>query len=290
VGGVRLVGERRPETPAEADGTAGLFVALGKMVKFLRERKGLTQKEFGELVGYGPDAVSSMERGVRTLRPEVLIKADELLDAGGLLKEVLPEVEEAMAKTRTRHPEWYRSYAGLEAEAVELHFYANHGVPGLLQTEDYARAVFARRRPLLDEETIERRVADRLSRQQVFERWPSPMVSYVLEEIVLDRPIGGRRVHPDQLRHLLRVGGMRNIEIQVMPSGLEEHPNMDGAFNLLTPKGHGQVAYTEVQGYPRLITDSEEVRKIADRYGIMRAMALSPSESRKLIEQKLEEL
>lgn len=244
------MGERRPETPAEADGTAGLFVALGKMVKFLRERKGLTQKEFGELVGYGPDAVSSMERGVRTLRPEVLIKADELLDAGGLLKEVLPEVEEAMAKTRTRHPEWYRSYAGLEAEAVELHFYANHGVPGLLQTEDYARAVFAKRRPLLDEETIEKRVADRLSRQQVFERWPSPMVSYVLEEIVLDRPIGGRRVHPDQLRHLLRVGGMRNIEIQVMPSGLEDHPNMDGAFNLLTPKGHGQVAYTEVQGHP----------------------------------------
>ncbi|MFF0081212.1 helix-turn-helix domain-containing protein [Streptomyces canus] len=284
------MGERRPETPAEADGTAGLFVALGKMVKLLRERKGLTQKEFGELVGYGPDAVSSMERGVRTLRPEVLIKADELLDAGGLLKEVLPEVEEAMAKTRTRHPEWYRSYAGLEAEAVELHFYANHGVPGLLQTEDYARAVFAKRRPLLDEETIEKRVADRLSRQQVFERWPSPMVSYVLEEIVLDRPIGGRRVHPDQLRHLLRVGGMRNIEIQVMPSRLEEHPNMDGAFNLLTPKGHGQVAYTEVQGCPRLITDSEEVRKIADRYGIMRAMALSPSESRKLIEQKLEEL
>lgn len=282
--------ERRPETPAEADGTAGLFVALGKMVKLLRERKGLTQKEFGELVGYGPDAVSSMERGVRTLRPEVLIKADELLDAGGLLKEVLPEVEEAMTKTRTRHPEWYRSYAGLEAEAVELHFYANHGVPGLLQTEDYARAVFAKRRPLLDEETIEKRVADRLSRQQVFERWPSPMVSYVLEEVLLDRPIGGRRVHPDQLRHLLRIGGMRNIEIQVMPSGLEEHPNMDGAFNLLTPKGHGQVAYTEVQGYPRLITDSEEVRRIADRYGIMRAMALSPSESRKLIEQKLEEL
>lgn len=282
--------ERRPDTPAEGDGTAGLFVALGKMVKLLRERKGLTQKEFGELVGYGPDAVSAMERGVRTLRPEVLLKADELLDAGGLLKEVLPEVEQAMAKSRTRHPEWYRDYAGLEAEAVELHFYANHGVPGLLQTEDYARAVFSKRRPLLDEETIEKRVTDRLSRQLVFERWPSPMVSYVLEEIVLDRPIGGRRVHVEQLRHLLRVGGRRNIEIQVMPSALDEHPNMDGAFNLLTPKGHGQVGYTEVQGYPRLITDSEEVRKIADRYGIMRAMALAPSESRKLIEQKLEEL
>lgn len=57
------MGERRPETPAEAEGATGLFVALGKMLRFLRERKGLTQTEFGELVGYGPDAISAMERG-----------------------------------------------------------------------------------------------------------------------------------------------------------------------------------------------------------------------------------
>ncbi|MET9912704.1 helix-turn-helix transcriptional regulator [Streptomyces sp. NPDC006476] len=282
--------ERRPETPAEAEGTTGLFTALGKMLRLLRERRGLTQKEFGELVSYGPDQISAMERGVRTPQPDFLEKADELLDAGGLLREVIPDVREAMAKARTRHPEWYRSYAALEAEAVELHFYANHGVPGLLQTEEYALAVFTKRRPFLDEETIEKRVADRLSRQQVFERRPAPIVSYVLEEIVLDRPIGGRGVHADQLRRLLRVGEMRNVEIQVMPTALEEHPNMDGAFNLLTPKKHAQVAYTEVQGFPRLITDQEEVRKIVDRYGILRAMALSPSESRALIQKKLEEL
>ncbi|MGW7296539.1 Scr1 family TA system antitoxin-like transcriptional regulator, partial [Streptomyces sp. NPDC054829] len=78
--------------------------------------------------------------------------------------------------------------------------------------------------------------------------------------------------------------------IQVMPTTMEEHPNLDSAFNLLTPKGHGQVAYTKTQGHPRLIVDPEEVRKIADRYGIMRAMALSPAETRKLIESKLEEL
>ena len=282
--------ERRAETPAEAEGTTELFSALGKMLKLLRERKGLTQKEFGQLVGYGPDQISAMERGVRTPRPEFLEAADELLDAGGLLKEVLPDVERAMSKSRTRHPEWYRSYAALEAEAVELHFYANHAVHGLLQTDDHARAVFSKRRPFLDEETVERRVADRLSRQQVFERRPAPIVSYVVEEVVLDRPIGGRRVHADQLRRMLHVGQMQNVEIQVMPTAVEEHPNLGSAFNLLTPPRHGQVAYTEAQGYPRLITDPEEVRKIADRYGIMRAMALSPSESRKLIEKKLEEL
>ncbi|MFF7977624.1 helix-turn-helix transcriptional regulator [Streptomyces sp. NPDC007901] len=282
--------ERRPETPAEADGTTGLITALGKMLKLLRERKGLTQKEFGATVGYGPDAISAMERGVRVPQPDMLVKADELLGAGGLLVAAIPELREAMKRARTRHPEWYRGYAVLEAEAVELHHYCNHAVHGLLQTEDHARAVFAKRRPFLDEETIERRVADRLSRQQLFEKWPSPAVSYVLEEAALDRPIGGPHVHKAQLERLLRVGAMRNVEIQVMPTRVEEHPCLGGAFNLLTPQRHPQVAYTEIQGFPRLITDAEEVRKIADRYGIMRAVALPPLETRALIERKLEEL
>ncbi|MGV9556385.1 helix-turn-helix domain-containing protein [Streptomyces sp. NPDC003522] len=282
--------ERRPETPAESDGTTGLFTALGKMLKRLRERKGLTQKDFGVLVGYGPDAISSMERGVRLIRPEVLEKADALLDARGMLADAIPEVREAMSRVRTRHPEWYRGYAALEAEAVELHFYANHAVHGLLQTPGHAHAVFAKRRPLLSEETIEQRVADRLTRQRLFERWPAPVISYVIEEVVLDRPIGGREVHREQLQRLLAVSVMRSVEIQVMPTRVEEHPNLGSAFNLLTPKKHTQVAYTEAQGYPRLITDPEEVRKIAERYGIMRAMALSPRETRTLIEKKLEEL
>ncbi|MFF4020094.1 helix-turn-helix domain-containing protein [Streptomyces sp. NPDC001843] len=267
-----------------------MFTTLGKQLKVLRERKGLTQKELGQLVAYGPDAISAMERGVRVTQPELLETADELLDAGGILRAAIPDVKEALKKARTRHPEWYRSYAALEAEAIELHFYANQGVPGLLQTEDYARAVFSRRRPLLDEETIEKRVADRLARQQVFDRWPAPVCSYVLEEVMLDRPIGGRDIHKEQLQRLLHIASLRNVEIQVMPSSAEEHPNMDGPFNLLTPRKHPQVAYTEIQGYPRLITDTEEVRKIADRYGIMRAMALTPTVSRALIEKKLGEL
>nr|WP_330293826.1 helix-turn-helix transcriptional regulator [Streptomyces sp. NBC_00576] len=282
--------DQRPETPAEEDGTWGLFTALGKMLKVLREREGLTQKQFGEMVGYGPDAISAMERGVRITRPELLKKADELLNAGGLLTQAIPEVEAAMKKARTRHPEWYRGYADMEAEAIELHHYCNHAVHGLLQTEDHAQAVFSKRRPFLSEQLIEKRMADRLDRQKVFDRWPAPIVSYVLEEVVLDRPIGGRPVHQEQLRRIVHLNNMRNVEIQVMPTRCEEHPCLGGAFNLLVPKSQGQVAYTEAQGYPRLITDPEEVRKIADRYGIMRAMALSPRESRSLIEKKLEEL
>ncbi|MFE8011236.1 helix-turn-helix transcriptional regulator [Streptomyces antibioticus] len=277
--------ERRPETPAEADGTTGLLTAVGKMPRLLRERKGLTQKEFGRLVGYGPDAVSAMERGVRTVRLEVLEAADDLLDAGGLLRQAIPEVREAVARARTRHPEWYRGYAVLEAEAVALHDYSTMGILGLLQTEDYSRAVFTQRHPPLNEETIEKRVADRLSRQQVFEAWPPTKFSFVIEQAVLDRPIGGPDVHVGQLRQLLRIGRMRNVQLQVMPTARHEHPCLDNAFTLITPKGREQVAYMESQGYPKLITAREEVRVLTSRYGIIRAQALSPHESLDLIER-----
>ncbi|SBT91692.1 Helix-turn-helix domain-containing protein [Streptomyces sp. DI166] len=282
--------ERGAETPAEANGTTGLFTAVGKMLRVLRERKGLTQKEFGALVAYGPDAISAIERGVRTPQPDLLEKADDLLDAGNLLKEVIPEVKEAMAKARTRHPEWYRNYAALEAEAVSLYDYSPLSVLGLLQTEDHSRAVFTQRQPPLDEETIERRVADRLSRQQLFEKWPPPECSFIIEQSVIERPIGGPSVHAGQLRQLLRIGRMRTVQLQVMPTDRTQHSCLGGPFTLLIPKGQEQVAYMEIQGYPRLVVDREEVRLLAARYGIIRAQALRPDESLELIEKVLGEI
>lgn len=278
--------DRRPETPAEADGTTGLFTALDKMLKRLRERKGLTQKEFGLLVGYGPDAISSMERGVRLIRPEVLEKADALLDAGGMLTDAIPEVREAMSRARTRHPEWYRGYADLEAQAKALHVYSNQLVPGLLQTEGYSRAVFSQWRPLLGEEAIEKRVVDRMARQRVFQPGgPSPTFSFVLDESVLLRPVGGNEVHAAQLQNLVRIGSFRAVDLQVMPMDRAEQPSMDGPFNLLTVRKGEQVAYVEIHTYPRLITDAEEVRVLSERYGLLRAQALRPSESLDLIDK-----
>lgn len=281
--------EERPERPAEVDGTAHLFSALGKQIKVLRENASMSQRELGVAAHCGEDLISAMERGVRTPQPDFLVRADELLAAGGVLKAAVEDVREAQAKARTRHPDWFRDYARVEAEAVALHDYSNQAVPGLLQTEEYARAIFTQRRPLLNEETIEKRVADRLARQQIFERWPAPTFSFVLEEAVLKRPIGGRPVHGQQLRRLLGVGRLRTVELQVMPLDREEHPSLDGAFILLTPKGRQQVAYTEIYGHPRLITDPEEVRVFAERYGIIRAQALTPRESLSLIEKMLGE-
>ncbi|MFE7573559.1 Scr1 family TA system antitoxin-like transcriptional regulator [Streptomyces sp. NPDC057521] len=281
--------EERPERPAESDGTAHLFRALGRQLKFLRERAGMNQRELASLVHCGEDLVSAIERGVRTPQVEFLALADRALDTGGVLSATADDVREALARSRARHPGWFRDFARTEAEAVALHDYNNQVIPGLLQTEEYARAVFTQRRPLLDEQTIEKRVADRMARQQIFERWPPPTLSFIVEEAVLQRPIGGPAVHRAQLQRLLAVGQMRTVELQVMTTDRTEHPSLNASFTLVTPKGRPEAAYTETYGYGRLITDPAEVRVFTERFGIMRAQALSPRETLALIEKMLGE-
>ena len=120
------------------------------------------------MTGYSASTIAAFEQGRRIPPPRFIDQADEVLDAGGVLQAMKEEV------ARAQYPAFFRDAARLEAEAVELHVYATQAVPGLLQTEEYARAVFAMRRPLLDEETIDQRVAARLARQEIFARTPLP--------------------------------------------------------------------------------------------------------------------
>ncbi|MGP2440447.1 helix-turn-helix domain-containing protein [Streptomyces sp. JW3] len=263
--------------------------AIGKQVKLLRERAGLTQKELGDRLGYGEDLVSSIERGRRVPQAEFLRAADELLNAGGLLKAVIEDIEKAKAKARVRHPAWFRDYARMEREAVEINDYSCHDIPGLFQTERRIRALYEMRKPLLGEETIEQRVTSRLARQEILTPWPPPMITSVIDESVLRRPLGGAEVHKEQLDHLSHLAGLRNVELQVMPTDRSEHAGMGGSFILLTPKGKPQVGYAEVQGSARLSTDPEEVRILAARYGSLRAQALTMRESLALIKNMLGE-
>ncbi|MFF9913924.1 Scr1 family TA system antitoxin-like transcriptional regulator [Streptomyces sp. NPDC013457] len=282
--------EERPERPSEVDGTAHLFRAVGRIIKTLRVNARMSQADLAKATHVSEDLISSIERGVRTPQPEFLQRADPALGAGGVLTAAVDDVREALARARTRHPDWFRRFADAEAQAVALHYYEVQAVPGLLQTEAYARAVFRHRRPVWDEETIEQWVADRMARQAIFDKWPSTTISFVLEEAILHRPTGGMEVLREQLRRLLDIGSRRTVHLQVMPLQRQEHPSLDGSFTLLTPKGRREVAYTEIYGHARLITDPEEVRQYAERYGIIRAQALTPHESLAKIEKMLGEL
>lgn len=282
--------EERPERPVEADGTAHLFRALGKQIKALREAAGLHQRELAVLLHVGEDLIGAIERGVRTPQPDLLERADGVLGARGVLRAAIPEVKEALKRVRTRHPDWFQDYAEAEATTQALHSYAHQGVPGLLQTESHAREIFMRRRPLLAEETIETRIQNRLTRQQIFERWPSPTFSFILDHNLLERWVGGPDVHRDQLQRFMRIAQLRTVELQVMQYRRGAHAAMDGTFTLLHPKGRQQVAYHEAYGRPHLITDPNQVRIMSERYGIIRGQALAPDESLALIEKTLGEI
>ncbi|MFD5708968.1 helix-turn-helix domain-containing protein [Streptomyces pharetrae] len=261
----------------------GMLCVFGRQLRLFRERAGLDRAGFGSLTGYSASTIASFEQARRIPPPKFIDQADELLEAGGVLSASKEEV------ARAQYPAFFQGAAKLEAEAVVLHVYATQAVPGLLQTEDYARAVFAMWRPQLEEEVIEQRLAARLARQAIIERRPVPHLSFVIEEAVLLRPLGGGAVWRGQLEQLLLIEEKRNVEVQVMPLSRREHAGLAGPFTLMEMKDGRRIAYAEVQGDSRVHTERQKVRELECTYGSLRAQAHTPAESRALIEKLLGE-
>jgi transcriptional regulator with XRE-family HTH domain len=267
----------------EDEETEAVLKLVGRQIKAWREQAGLRQGELGAAIGYGEEMVASVEQGRRVPKPEFLEKADEVLGAGGKLAAFKEDVE------RSRYPKKVRDLKKLEGEAVELGAYANHHIHGLLQTQEYAQALYAMRRPAYTEDEVDRHVAARMARKVVFENVPRPLITFVQEEVTLRRPVGGRMVLRRQLEHLLAVAALRHVEIQVMPTDREDHAGMAGSLRLLKLRSGKTVGHSEGQLYSRLISDPKEVQVLEMRYGMILAQALSPRESLTFIEKVLGE-
>ncbi|MFF6876952.1 helix-turn-helix transcriptional regulator [Streptomyces sp. NPDC012474] len=267
----------------EDEEAAAVLRTVGRQIKMWREAAGLRQAEFGSAIGYGEEMVSSVERARRIPKPDFLDKADEVLGAGGKLSAMKEDVEKA------RYPKKVRDLAKLEDEAVELGAYDNHQIHGLLQTPEYAQALYAMRRPAFTEDEIERHVAARMARKAVFDRLPRPLITFVQEESTLRRPIGGRMVLRQQLEHLLAVAALRHVSIQVMPTDREDHAGMAGPFRVLKLQEGKTLGHFEAQLHNRVIDDPRDAQILDMRYGMIRAQALSPRESLAFIEKVLGE-
>ncbi|MFG2284873.1 helix-turn-helix domain-containing protein [Streptomyces sp. NPDC048595] len=252
---------------------------VGRQLKLWREGAGLRPAEFAAKMGYGENLIYKIERGARIPRPEFLERADEVLGAGGKISAMKKDVE------RARYPKRARDLGKLEATAVELGAYGNHNVDGLLQTEEYMRALFDVRRPVLTEGDLERHVAARMARQEIFCRTPLTTLTFVQEEVTLRRPIGGRMVLRRQLEHLLELGKLRHVEIQVMPTEREDHAGMMGHVQLLKLRDGSTVGYSEAHLTSRVVVHPKEVQVLELRYGIIRSQALSPRESLAFIKE-----
>ncbi|AWZ08418.1 MULTISPECIES: helix-turn-helix transcriptional regulator [unclassified Streptomyces] len=263
------------------DEAGAVIATVGRQLQMWREAAGLDRAQFGKRLGYGPNLIYKIERGARIPRPEYLDKADEILGAGGKIAAMKDDVEKA------RYPKKVRALAKLESDAVELGAYGNHNLHGLLQTEEHARALYEVRRPAFSPDVVDRYVAGRMARQKMFHRQPSPALTFVLEQVTLERPIGGRAVLRRQLEHLLDIGQLRNVEIQVMPMDCDDHAGMGGQIDVLKLKDGSTIGYVEAQLMSRLITDAKDIQILELRYGIIRSQALSPRQSRAFIEKML---
>ncbi|OWA24106.1 helix-turn-helix domain-containing protein [Streptomyces sp. CS057] len=265
------------------DDSGAVIAAVGRQIKLWREAAGMRAAELGTAIGYSENLVFKVEGGRRIPKPEFLDRTDAAVGAGGKISAMKQDVEEA------RYPKKVRDLTKLEAEAVELGSYAGGVIDGLLQTEEYARALYRERRPAYSEGDIERLVAARMARQVVFERRPAPLLTFVQEESTLRRRTGGRMVLRHQLEHLLELSQLRHVEIQVMPMEAEEHAGLGGSHRILKLKDGKTVGLNEIQLISGLITDPRQVQILEMRYNLIRSQALTPRLSREFIEKLLGE-
>ncbi|MEU9108207.1 helix-turn-helix transcriptional regulator [Streptomyces xanthophaeus] len=257
---------------------------VGAMVAAARTAKNLTQKQLGELVRLDAESIASIEQGRRALMPNVAELMDRCLELPGLLAVAAHEMP-----ARDATPPWAEEYMNLEYTAIALSWFDNQVVPGLLQTERYARAVFASRVPAHPEAEIESLTAARMARQEILRRPTPPTLSFVISEAVLRDKLGGDEVHAEQLRHLRACAELPDVSIQVMPLGRTSHAALDGPFILLETPDHQHLGYTESQRGSQLISDAGEVSILARKYAMLRTQALNTEQTQGLLGRLLGE-
>ncbi|MFJ6514496.1 Scr1 family TA system antitoxin-like transcriptional regulator [Streptomyces sp. NPDC091406] len=255
---------------------------VGAQVRHYRRRAGLTQSALAERLRVGEDTIASVEQGRRSLQLDLAIKLDELLDTGGALRVAVQEIPR-----EERYKALGKDFAHYEQDAVSVLSYETQLIPGLLQTETYARFVFTCNYPPVDEGVIEKRVAERLGRQKLLERKPRPVLHFILEENILHTDLGIPEVMRDQLLHLRRCMDLPFVTIQIMPRNAPGHAGLGGPLLLLETSEHDQLAYVSGHLHARMYDEPADVSALMQRYGMLRSQALTVEESARLLDALL---
>jgi transcriptional regulator with XRE-family HTH domain len=246
---------------------------FGAELKAQRLAKGWTQVELGKKLGYSGSFVSDVERGDRGASEDFANRCDEVFGAPGTFLRLWEDLQ------REAFPTWFAPIVPIERESAKIAGWEPSAVPGLLQTDRYARALIRARRPQDDEETVERTVQARMDRQSTLTRPKPPMCWWVLSEGVLRQVVGGPDVMGDLLDRLIKAAEAPGAVMQVLPFSAHDHAGTDGLLHLYERPGKPVVAYTECIGGARLIEDPQEVSDLTTVMGMLRAAALSRTDS-----------
>ncbi|MCX4543052.1 helix-turn-helix transcriptional regulator [Streptomyces sp. NBC_01565] len=247
---------------------------FGELVKAFRKRAGLTQEQLAPMVGYSVQYVGSIEQGRRHPSRRFVDRAEQALDAFGVIRIAARDLNQ-----RRGLASWFRRWAELEDCALALNTYECRSIPGLLQTEAYARAQIANVPPLATSEETEARIAARMDRQKLLHRIPYIAFSFIIEQSVLERQTGGVEVTRKQIDHLLECAKLPNVDIQIMPTVQPVHAGTDGPFRLLETDEHEWRGYSEGQKTGQVISEPRDVSILQQRYAKLRIQALNPADS-----------
>ncbi|MGW2369652.1 helix-turn-helix domain-containing protein [Streptomyces sp. NPDC001667] len=244
----------------------------GNQMKLWRTEAGVSREELAAEAGYGAETIKSMEQGRRRPTLRVLEIADDLCGAQGKLKAAYVYLQP------DKHDSRVHAFLEAEAKAIAHYSYQTVLIPGLLQTEEYARALTRSHCPPVDDATVEGRVAARMQRQEQLKN-PTVLFNFVIYEAALRANVGGPEAMGRQLHHLLEVGTWRNVSIQILPVDRGSYGWLEGPMVLLETADHEHYTYTESQETSTLHADPEKVSTYTQRYGMIRTQALSAEDS-----------
>jgi len=257
---------------------------FGAQLRRLRERAGMTQEQLADRISYSDSTVAAIEAGRRAPATGAPERLDTALKTEDRLTTLAEDLGDGLRLTSVLHPEWFRDWQRMEAEATAMRWYEPLLVPGLLQTQSYAQAVL-RTRVGDSAEEIEEMVAARMERQAILERPKPPMLWVVIDEGLLHRPVGGPQVMGEQVRHLAAAARQPNIVVQVISADVGAHEGLRGSFVLMDFASAAPAAWQDGAVRGQAVDDADGLAALTVTWDTLKSEALSRPASLKLIEE-----
>ncbi|MEU3447306.1 helix-turn-helix transcriptional regulator [Streptomyces thermolilacinus] len=272
--------EENGTATADADLPEGLKI-FGSVLQNLRKMAGLTQEEFAPRVRYSAGYIAKIEQGKRFPPPDLPERCRPVL--GEVAANVLLTVAKDLRR-KAGLASWFRQWAKTEEEALSLYSYECRVIPGLLQPEPYMREVLGSRLPPMTDEQLEVQVASRLERQRLLTERSTTAFSFIIEQHLIERGLGGSAVTRSLMDHLLCCARLRNVEVLIMPRQRVSHAGLDGSLYLAETPSREWLGYVESHDASLLFSEVNQVSALLQRYGRMRGQALDSEASMSLLE------
>ncbi|MEO3890915.1 helix-turn-helix transcriptional regulator [Nonomuraea sp. B5E05] len=253
--------------PKELDPTAGPAARFGADLRKHRYAAKLTQAELADRIGYSKSRIGNVERGDENPTRELIELCEQALGLDGALLTHWPAI------SGNRMPDWFRQWPPIERRAHQLTTWAPLIVPGLVQTEEYARAIFEGE-PHSTPQQVEDAVRARIERQAIFDRPNPTQFLAVVDEGILYRPIGDEHVTRRQLEHLIALAESKWFTVQLLPYAARCTAVLVGSALLALENGVPIAAYVESAVHGRVVDSSDEIKRLVDRLELIRSAAL----------------